>query len=82
MCNISTLDVIKHSYFSLEAGSIKEMCQYNAVVASSANRPDLVKAWSVTAVVAGTDVPVSKGPDDEEFPWPMHPFARPLIHSL
>ena len=58
------------------------MCQYNAVVASSANRPDLVKAWSVTAVVAGTDGPVSNGPDDEECPWPTHPFARPLIHSL
>ena len=77
LCNIWM-----YSYYSLEAGSIKEMCQYNAVVASSANRPDLVKAWSVTAVVAGTDGPVSKGPDDEEFPWPMHPFARPLIHSL
>lgn len=68
--------------YSLQANSIKEMCQYNAVVASSANRPDVVKAWSVAAVVAATDGPLSGGPDDEEFPWPMHPFARPLIHSL
>jgi len=68
--------------YSLQGGSIKEMCQYNAVVALSANRPDLVKAWSVAAVVANTDGPVPSGPDDEDCPWPMHPFARPLIHSL
>jgi len=59
-----------------------EMCQYNAAMASSANRPDVVKAWSVAAVVASTDGPVSDGLDTEECPWPMHPFARPLIHSL
>ena len=71
-------------YYSLQAGSIKEMCQYNAMVASSANKPDLVKlkAWSVATVVASTNGPVPNGPDSEECPWPMHPFARPLVHSL
>ena len=59
-----------------------EMCQYNAAVALSANRPDVVKAWSVAAVVASIEGPMSNGLDTEECPWPMHPFARPLIHSL
>ena len=58
------------------------MCQQNAAVALSAGRTDLVKTWSIAAMVANTSERVAASPDDDEAPWPIHPFARPLIQSL
>ncbi|XP_065883255.1 GATOR2 complex protein WDR59-like [Dysidea avara] len=68
--------------YVLQAKNIEEMCQQNAAVALSAGRTDLVKTWSIAAMVANTSERVAASPDDDEAPWPIHPFARPLIQSL
>lgn len=53
----------------------------NASAASQFGRMDLVKVWSVAALVADIDIEVPPTPDDG-IPWPEHPFGRELIHSL
>jgi len=68
--------------FRLQAKSIEEMCQQNAAVAHSAGRSDLVKTWSIASMVTNTSGHMTASPDDDECPWPMHPFARPIIQSL
>jgi len=69
--------------FRLQANSIEEMCQQNAAVALSIGRSDLAKTWSIAAMVANTSRHMTASPDDDdECPWSIHPFARPLIQSL
>ncbi|OAD54322.1 WD repeat-containing protein 59 [Eufriesea mexicana] len=65
---------------------IPAMCQYNANIAASLERPDLVQAWCLAALVISQ--PVSnigqnscQSPDIDA-PWPLHPFGQNLIHSL
>ncbi|XP_076291004.1 WD repeat domain 59 isoform X3 [Lasioglossum baleicum] len=65
---------------------IPAMCQYNANVAAQFERPDLVQAWCLAALVISQ--PVSnvgqnscQSPDIDA-PWPLHPFGQNLIHSL
>ncbi|XP_050579579.1 GATOR complex protein WDR59 isoform X2 [Bombus affinis] len=65
---------------------IPAMCQYNANVAASLERPDLVQAWCLAALVISQ--PVSnigqnscQSPEIDA-PWPLHPFGQNLIHSL
>ncbi|XP_043265294.1 GATOR complex protein WDR59 isoform X1 [Colletes gigas] len=65
---------------------IPAMCQYNANVAAQLERPDLVQAWCLAALVISQ--PVSnvgqnscQSPDIDA-PWPLHPFGQNLIHSL
>ncbi|XP_076671649.1 WD repeat domain 59 isoform X3 [Andrena cerasifolii] len=65
---------------------IPAMCQYNANVAAQLERPDLVQAWCLAALVISQ--PVSnvghnscQSPEIDA-PWPLHPFGQNLIHSL
>ncbi|XP_017879158.1 GATOR complex protein WDR59 isoform X2 [Ceratina calcarata] len=65
---------------------IPAMCQYNANVAASLERPDLVQAWCLAALVISQ--PVSNighnscASPEIDAPWPLHPFGQNLIHSL
>ncbi|XP_076222881.1 WD repeat domain 59 isoform X2 [Nomia melanderi] len=65
---------------------IPAMCQYNANVAAQLERPDLVQAWCLAALVISQPVS-SVGQNscqspDIDAPWPLHPFGQNLIHSL
>lgn len=65
---------------------IPAMCQYNANIAASLERADLVQAWCLAALVISQ--PISnvgqnscQSPDIDA-PWHLHPFGQNLIHSL
>lgn len=62
------------------------MCHYNANVAASLERPDLVQAWYLAALVISQptthSTPSISQPSDIEVTWPLHPFGQNLIHSL
>ncbi|XP_029054002.1 GATOR complex protein WDR59 isoform X1 [Osmia bicornis bicornis] len=69
---------------------IPAMCQYNANVAAALERPDLVQAWCLAALVISQPV-ANVGQNacqsllpmiDLDAPWPLHPFGQNLIHSL
>ena len=66
---------------SLSGADISELCSRNASVAALLDRPDLVRAWSVTALVANSELPVPADPSFGD-PWSQHPFSRQLIYSL
>ncbi|XP_043285500.1 GATOR complex protein WDR59 isoform X2 [Venturia canescens] len=64
---------------------IPAMCQYNANIAATLERPDLVQAWCLAALVISQ--PLSNANQicqvpDMDAPWPLHPFGQNLIHSL
>ncbi|XP_046619943.1 GATOR complex protein WDR59 isoform X1 [Neodiprion virginianus] len=61
---------------------IPGMCQYNAGVAALLERPDLVQAWCLAALVISQPMPSNLSSNDIETPWPLHPFGQNLIHSL
>ncbi|KAK1120006.1 hypothetical protein K0M31_012736 [Melipona bicolor] len=64
---------------------IPAMCQYNANVAASLERPDLVQAWCLAALVISQPVlNIGQNCQSPEIdaPWPLHPFGQNLIHSL
>lgn len=62
------------------------MCQYNANVAASLERSDLVQAWYLAALVISQ--PISNIGQNScqvpniDAPWPLHPFGQNVIHSL
>ena len=64
------------------------MCHYNANVAASLERPDLVQAWCLAALVISqplTNTQNTQGnyqSPDMDAPWSLHPFGQNLIHSL
>ncbi|XP_015109430.1 GATOR complex protein WDR59 isoform X1 [Diachasma alloeum] len=64
---------------------IPGMCQHNANVAASLERPDLVQAWYLASLVISS--PLSNNSQSSCYmdivpPWPLHPFGQNLIHSL
>ena len=67
--------------FSLSGGGIAELCSRNASAAAEMDRPDLVRAWSIAALVADSKFPVLSDPNSG-VPWSQHPFSRQLIYSL
>lgn len=69
------------SHSSLSGGSIAELCSRNASAAALLGRPNLVRVWSVAALVADSKLPVPSDPNSG-IPWSQHPFSRQLIHSL
>lgn len=66
------------------------MCHYNANVAASLERPDLVQAWCLAALVISqplTNAQSAQGAYqgaslDTDTSWSLHPFGQNLIHSL
>ncbi|XP_044008732.1 GATOR complex protein WDR59 isoform X2 [Aphidius gifuensis] len=65
---------------------IPGMCQHNANIAASLERPDLVQAWCLAAQVispslTNTTTTSAQTPDIIP-PWPLHPFGQNMIHSL
>lgn len=75
---------------SINITDIPAMCQYNANVAAALERPDLVQAWCLAALVISQPV-ANVGQNacqsllpiiDLDAPWPLHPFGKNLIHSL
>ncbi|CAG5096559.1 Similar to WDR59: GATOR complex protein WDR59 (Homo sapiens) [Cotesia congregata] len=71
--------------YILNLSEIPSMCQHNANVASLLNRPDLIQAWCLSALVIS---PLSNPLQnlcqiqDIVLPWPLHPFGQKLVHSL
>ncbi|KAG7207480.1 hypothetical protein KM043_009113 [Ampulex compressa] len=65
---------------------IPAMCQYNANVAATLERPDIVQAWCLAALVISQPLSnmgqSSCQSPDIDAPWPLHPFGQNLIHSL
>ncbi|XP_076242534.1 WD repeat domain 59 isoform X2 [Calliopsis andreniformis] len=72
--------------YVINTTDIPAMCQYNANVAAQLERPDLVQAWCLAALVISQPVSnVGQNPcqsPDIDAPWPLHPFGQNLIHSL
>ncbi|XP_034942224.1 GATOR complex protein WDR59 isoform X2 [Chelonus insularis] len=72
--------------YVINIDDIPAMCQFNANVAASLNRPDLVQAWCLAALVVSS--PSSNASQnycqtqDIISPWPLHPFGQKLIHSI
>ncbi|XP_033209971.1 GATOR complex protein WDR59 isoform X1 [Belonocnema kinseyi] len=66
--------------------NIPAMCHYNANVAAALERPDLVQAWYLAALVisqpSSNAIQSSPQTSDIEVTWPLHPFGQNLIHSL
>ena len=63
------------------------MCQYNANVAATLERPDLVQAWCLASLVISQPLSYvthisSHSPESNDPPRPLHPFGPNLIHSL
>lgn len=62
------------------------MCQYNANVAASLERSDLVQSWCLASLVISP--PLSNASQNSCHtsdiipPWPVHPFGQNLVHSL
>ncbi|XP_053594553.1 GATOR complex protein WDR59 isoform X1 [Microplitis demolitor] len=71
--------------YVLNLTDIPAMCQHNANTASLLNRPDLIQAWCLSALVVS---PLSDSSlnscqiQDILLPWPLHPFGQKLVHSL
>ncbi|XP_014479505.1 PREDICTED: WD repeat-containing protein 59 isoform X2 [Dinoponera quadriceps] len=66
---------------------IPAMCQYNANVAASLERSDLVQAWCLAALVISQPISeIEENPcpilPNIDAPWPLHPFGQNVIHSL
>lgn len=62
------------------------MCHYNANVAASLERPDLVQAWCLAALVISQPLTQNSQSNhqtpDIDAPWSLHPFGQNLIHSM
>ncbi|XP_066594215.1 GATOR2 complex protein WDR59 isoform X2 [Prorops nasuta] len=72
--------------YIINTTDIPAMCHYNANIAASLERPDLVQAWYLAALVISQSL-LSIGQNcnqsaEIESPWPLHPFGQNLIHSL
>ncbi|XP_024939455.1 GATOR complex protein WDR59 isoform X2 [Cephus cinctus] len=65
---------------------IPAMCRYNANVAASLERPDLVQAWYLAALIISQPLTNTQQnscqSSDIDATWPLHPFGQNLIHSL
>ncbi|PSN51284.1 WD repeat-containing protein 59 [Blattella germanica] len=57
------------------------MCHRNSAVAALVGRRDLVQAWTLAALAA---TPSTQAPSDQDddIPWPHHPFGKAMIESL
>ncbi|XP_021927704.1 GATOR complex protein WDR59-like isoform X3 [Zootermopsis nevadensis] len=57
------------------------MCHRNSAIAALVGRRDLVQAWTLAALAA---TPSTKPiPDqDDDIPWPHHPFGKAMVESL
>ncbi|KAI4488494.1 hypothetical protein M0802_011600 [Mischocyttarus mexicanus] len=66
---------------------IPAMCQYNANVAATLDRADLVQAWCLAALVISQSSSnigqnLFQTSENDLAPWTLHPFGKNLIHSL
>lgn len=73
--------------FSINITDIPAMCQYNANVAATLERADLVQAWCLAALVLSQSSSnigqnLFQTSDNDLAPWALHPFGQNLIHSL
>ncbi|XP_008215215.1 GATOR complex protein WDR59 isoform X1 [Nasonia vitripennis] len=74
--------------YVINTTDISAMCQANANIAASLERPDLVQAWCLAALVISqplTNAQNAQGTyqsPDTDAPWSLHPFGQNLIHSL
>ncbi|CAB0044631.1 unnamed protein product [Trichogramma brassicae] len=72
--------------YIINTNDIPAMCQHNANVAASQERPDLVQAWCLASLVVSqtqkSQVTNSQQSLDDNIPWLLHPFGKNLIHSL
>eukprot|EP00794_Sanderia_malayensis_P018843 gene18843-20739_t len=59
---------------------MNEICRVNANAAMMVGRADLVRAWSLVAMVM--DKQLQANDNFDEAPWANHPFGRRLIQSL
>ncbi|XP_058792882.1 GATOR complex protein WDR59 isoform X2 [Phymastichus coffea] len=74
--------------YIINTTNIPAMCHYNANVAASLERPDLVQAWCLAALVISQPLTNSLNlqsnhqTPDIDAPWSLHPFGQNLIHSI
>ncbi|CAH1183281.1 unnamed protein product [Phaedon cochleariae] len=57
-------------------GDVGTICKHNAAAAAVVGRRDLVQAWTLAELVAGTQQA------DEGISWANHPFGNKLMESL
>ncbi|KAJ8687709.1 hypothetical protein QAD02_023503 [Eretmocerus hayati] len=74
--------------YIINTTDIPAMCHHNADVAASLERPDLVQAWYLAALVISQpltsvqNAQVTYQTPDIDASWSLHPFGQNLIHSL
>jgi len=57
------------------------MCHHNSTVAAIVGRRDLMQAWTLAALAA-TPSTQSNSDQDDDVPWPHHPFGKAMVESL
>ncbi|XP_075212964.1 WD repeat domain 59 [Lycorma delicatula] len=68
--------------YVFDSRDVPGMCLRNANVAATVGRRDLVQAWTLAALAASPTSNSSPADQDDDFPWPQHPFAKDMIQSL
>jgi hypothetical protein len=57
------------------------MCHRNSAIAALVGRRDLMQAWTLAALAATPSAKPTFDQDDE-IPWPHHPFGKAMVESL
>lgn len=57
------------------------MCHRNSAIAALVGRRDLVQAWTLAALAAAPLMQPTSD-QDNDIPWPHHPFGRAMVESL
>ncbi|XP_050454486.1 GATOR complex protein WDR59 isoform X2 [Cataglyphis hispanica] len=75
--------------YTINTVDIFAMCQYNANVAATLERSDLVQTWCLAGLIIPQPTSnnehnscQSSQSSDIDAPWPLHPWGQHLIHSL
>ena len=73
-----------YQFFRINTNNITAMCQHNADVAATLERPDLVQAWCLASLVLSQPIlnTHSSQVTDSDIGWSIHPFGQNLLHSL
>ncbi|GLG98684.1 GATOR complex protein WDR59 [Gryllus bimaculatus] len=68
--------------YVFDCRDVPSMCHRNAAIAATVGRRDLVQAWTLAALVATPGSQLLPSEQDEDTPWPSHPFGKNLVEAL
>ncbi|XP_069692365.1 GATOR2 complex protein WDR59 isoform X2 [Periplaneta americana] len=69
--------------YVFDSSDLPSMCHRNSAIAASVGRRDLMQAWTLAALAATPLLqPPPASDDEDEIPWPHHPFGTAMVESL